>query len=241
MNALQIIYLHPSTLVPHPRNARLHTPKQLNQIAASIKQFGFNVPILVDADQRIIAGHGRNQAALALGLGQVPVVRIEHLTDAERRAFMIADNRLAELSEWNEEVLAFELEELSVIDEPLELTATGFEMAKIDALIEERHKPAPQEDPTDRPVDLASVEAVARLGDLWLLGRHRVVVGNALERESYKALIDNRRAEIIFIDPPFNVPIQGHVSGLGKARHREFVMGSGEMSGAEFGLPARCL
>jgi DNA modification methylase len=107
-------------------------------------------------------------------------------------------------------------------------------MAKIDVLIEEQHKPKQEDDPADLPVDPAAVEQVARSGDLWLLGRHRLFVGNALEKESYKALLDERQAEMIFIDPPFNVPIQGHVSGLGKARHSEFLMASGEMSHEQF-------
>lgn len=234
MNALRIAYLHPSSLTPHPRNSRVHKPKQVCQIAASIDQFGFNVPILIDANNQVIAGHGRLQAAQKLGLSEVPVVRIEHLAEARQRAFMIADNRLAELSEWDEEMLALELEELCVIDEPFEITATGFEMARIDALIEERHKPCAVVDPADQLVDPAMVEQVCRLGDLWLLGRHRLFVGNALERESYQALLDDQRAQLVFSDAPYNVPIQGHVSGLGKARHGEFKMASGEMSHDQF-------
>lgn len=169
---LRIEYLATSWLTPHPRNSRVHTPKHIEQIAASIEQFGFNTPILVDKDDQILAGHGRHLGALKLGLAHVPVVRLEHLTEAQRRAFMVTDNRLAELSEWDEEVLALELEELSVIDEPLEITATGLELARIDVLIKARHKPEAEVDPADFPVDPASVEQAARPGDLWLLGRH---------------------------------------------------------------------
>lgn len=234
MNLLQIHYKNPAELRPHPRNARIHSDRQIDQIAASIRSFDFNNPVVVDDNGQILAGHGRVLAAIKLGFEQVPCIALRHLSDAQRRAYMLADNQLSLLSIWNEEVLALELEELSVLDEPFEITDTGFEMPRIDALIEELHKPEPKADPADAPVDDSHVEAVARLGDLWLLGRHRLFVGSALDRESYQALLDGEQAEMVFIDPPFNVPIQGHVSGLGKAKHSEFVMASGEMSDAEF-------
>lgn len=234
MHALELTYRDPDTLAPHPRNARRHSKKQIDQIAASIDSFGFNTPILIDATNRILAGHGRVEAARKLGLRRVPTVAIEHLSEGERRAFMLADNRLGELSSWDDDMLAIELEELSVLDEPFEITATGFELPRIDVLIEERHKLEAEADIADAPIDLKAVEQVARPGDLWLLGRHRLFVGNALERASYQALLDGERAQMVFVDPPFNVPVQGHVSGLGKARHREFVMASGEMSAHEF-------
>ena len=234
MSPLKINYLPPATLHPHPRNARQHSEKQIRQLAASIRSFGFNAPVLVDESNQILAGHGRVAAALKLGLEQVPTVRIDHLDKTERRAFMLADNRLAELSQWNEEVLALELEELSVIDAPFEITDTGFELPRIDVLIEERHKPKEVTDPADALVDPAKVDRVSRPGDLWLLGRHRLFVGSALERESFKVLLDNREADLVFVDPPYNVPIQGHVSGLGKVQHAEFMMASGEMNDVEF-------
>lgn len=234
MNPLQIRYVSPTELRPHPRNARIHSERQIEQIAASIKSFNFNSPVIIDDTGQILAGHGRVLAAIKLGLQQVPCVSLRHLTETQRRAFILADNRLGELSEWNEDILALELEELSVVDEPFEITDTGFEMPRIDVLIEERHRPSVEVDAADASVDLNHVEAVARLGDLWLLDRHRLFVGNALERQSYPALLDDQLAQMVFIDPPFNVRIQGHVSGLGKARHPEFVMASGEMSNPEF-------
>ena len=235
MTNLQIAYVDPSTLAPHPRNARRHSAKQIDQLTVSISEFGFNTPILIDDQNQVLAGHGRLAAAMQLGLTQVPVVTIDHLTEAKSRGFMLADNRLGELSDWDEEILALELEELCEIDQTFEITATGFEMPKIDVLIEERHKPkVEEEDPADREVDPRTVESVAKPGDLWLLGRHRLFVGNALERESYQALLGGERAEMVFVDPPFNVPVQHHVSGLGKAKHPEFLMASGELSDAEF-------
>lgn len=234
MTSLQIHYMSPDALRPHPRNARTHSERQIGQIATSIRSFGFNSPILVDDGGQILAGHGRVMAAIKLGLDKVPCVALRHLSSAQRRAFMLADNQIATQSGWNEEILALELEELSIVDEPFEITDTGFEMPKIDVLIEERHKPPVEDDPADGPVNENEVEKVARLGDLWLLGRHRLFVGNALERESYQALLGREQAQMVFVDPPFNVRIQGHVSGLGKAQHAEFVMASGEMSDAEF-------
>lgn len=234
MSQLQIRYISPDELRPHPRNARNHSDRQIDKISASIRSFGFNSPVIVDDDGQILAGHGRVLAAVKLGLKEVPSVALRHLSETQRRAFMLADNRLGELSDWDEVMLAEELEILSVVDEPFEITDTGFEMPRIDVLIEERHKPEAELDPADDDVDITHVEPVARHGDLWLLGRHRLFVGSALEPESYHALLDDRLAQMVFIDPPFNVPIQGHVSGLGKARHSEFVMASGEMSDAEF-------
>jgi len=234
MANLQITFRSPLALAPHPKNARQHSPKQIDQIAASIASFGFNVPVLVDKTGQILAGHGRVQAAIQLGLTEVPTIAIEHLTETQRRAFMLADNRIAELSTWDEQQLAIELEELSSVDEPFEITDTGFDLARVDVLIEELHKPVTKSDPADLPVDPLTVESVARLGDLWLLGRHRLFVGSALDRLSYEVLLGRDRAQMVFIDPPYNVRIQGNVSGLGKARHSEFVMASGEMSSLEF-------
>lgn len=234
MTPLKVTYVSLDQLRPHPRNARLHSDQQIDKIAASIRSFGFNAPVLVDANNQILAGHGRVEAARKLGLVQIPTISIEHLSEGQRRAFMLADNRLSELSTWDEGLLAAELEELITFDEPFEITDTGFELPRIDSLIEDRHKAEAPADPADKPIDPTSVEGVARMGDLWLLGRHRLFVGNALEPASYQALLDGAKAQMVFIDPPFNVPIQGHVSGLGKARHGEFVMASGEMSDEEF-------
>lgn len=234
MHHLKIAYQPPSALIENARNSRTHSSRQVEQIAKSITSFGFITPVLVDAGNHIIAGHGRVRAAKLLQLERVPTVAVEHLTEAQKRAFVIADNRLAELSGWDEQILALELEELSSLEAAFEITDTGFELPKIDVLIEERHKPKPEVDSADAPVALSRVEKVARPGDLWLLGRHKLFVGDALDRLSYRVLLAGERADIVFIDPPYNVPIQGHVSGLGKARHDEFVMASGEMSSDEF-------
>ncbi len=234
MNNLRIEYVSPDALQADPCNARKHSQKQIEKIAASIRSFGFNTPVLIDHGSTIIAGHGRLEAAKLLRLAKVPIVRLEHLSKAQKRAFMLADNRIAQLSTWDENALAVELEELTLCDDPFEITDTGFELPKIDALIEELHKPKREDNDDDDPVDEARVQALARPGDLWLLGRHRLFVGNALEQESYQVLLDGRKARMVFCDPPFNVPVQGYVSGKGKVQHGEFVMGSGEMTSDEF-------
>ncbi|WP_181008504.1 site-specific DNA-methyltransferase [Sphingomonas montanisoli] len=234
MTPLQIIYRQPQMLSEHGRNARRHSTKQIDRLKSSIRSFGFNAPVVINEQGEILAGHGRVRAAIELKLGEIPTVTLNHLSPAQARAFMLADNRIAELSTWDEALLAEELEELSATDEPFEITDTGFELARIDVLIEERHKPKSDADPADAPVDPGAVETVSRPGDLWLLGKHRLLVGNALDPLSYRVLLGEERAQMVFIDSPYNVPIDGHVSGKGKVRHSEFVMGSGEMSDTEF-------
>lgn len=234
MSRLQIVYMNPSGLVQNPRNARVHSRKQIEQIGRSIAAFGFNSPVLRDAKNMIVCGHGRVAAAKALGLKEIPTVLLDHLTEAQKRAFILADNRTAELSEWDELTLAQELEQILELDCSFEITDTGFEMPRIDVLIEETHNPSPKQDPADEPVDPRLVEAVARPGDLWLCGRHLIFCGDALDPLSYKILLGAQKAQMVFVDPPYNVRIQGHVSGLGKARHQEFVCASGEMSSPEF-------
>jgi 16S rRNA G966 N2-methylase RsmD len=234
MHRLKVVYQSPRVLTENARNSRTHSAGQIDQIAKSITSFGFITPVLVDTSNQIIAGHGRVRAAKKLGLEKVPTISVEHLTEAQKRAFVIADNRLAELSGWDEQMLGLEFEELSSLEAPFEITDTGFELPKIDVLIEDLHKPEDKHDPADDPVAPSRVQKVAQLGDLWLLGRHALFVGDALDARSYPALLGRERAQMVFVDPPYNVPIQGHVSGLGKARHDEFVMASGEMSSAEF-------
>ncbi|MES2495987.1 MAG: DNA methyltransferase [Pseudomonadota bacterium] len=234
MTSLQINYRPPSSLSPHGRNARRHSPRQIDKLKASITSFGFNVPVIINPESQILAGHGRVEAAIALGLAEIPTVTVSHMSAMQARAFMLADNVIHDLSSWDEDILAQELQELVDVDEPFEITDTGFEAARIDVLIEERNKPKPETDKADDPVDPAAVESVSRLGDLWLLGRHRLFVGDALDRLSFEVLLGHERAQMVFTDPPFNCRVNGHVSGLGKVQHSEFVMGSGEMSTQEF-------
>jgi DNA modification methylase len=218
-----------------PKNPRVHSARQLRQIARSIESFGFNVPILVDSELKVIAGHGRVLAGLQLGLSEVPIIRLDHLSEAQARAFMIADNRLTENSAWDDALLAEQLKELSVLDLDFSLEATGFEMAEIDLRIEgTAAKSHEDEDPADTVPPITSLPALSRTGDLWQLGRHRVYCGNALDPRAFALLMDGEAAAVAFTDPPYNVKIEGHASGLGAVRHRDFAMASGEMDRSEF-------
>ena len=217
-----------------PKNPRLHRAKQIRQIARSIEAFGFNCPVLVDATLKVIAGHGRVLAARLLGWNEVPVIRLDHLSEAQARAFMIADNRLTETSVWDDRLLAEQLQQLSVLDLDFSLEATGFEMGEIDLRIEGLAPSPESSDKADLPAEPQMGPAISRGGDLWLLGEHRVYCGSALDPAAYAELMQGEKADAVFSDPPYNVPIGGNVSGLGAVRHREFAMASGEMSPAEF-------
>jgi DNA modification methylase len=218
-----------------PRNPRHHSDRQIRQIARSIEAFGFNVPILIDRNGKVVVGHGRYWAAELRGIQEVPTIRLEHLTDAQAKAFMIADNRLSETSEWDEQLLAESLRELCDLELDFSIEATGFEMGEIDLKIESLAGGAsdPDEEADELPSP-ATGPAVSQPGDLWLLNEHRVLCGNALDTRAYEALMAGKRATMVFCDPPYNVKIDGHASGLGRTHHPEFVMASGEMSDAEF-------
>src|SRR5712675_2101876 len=232
MRVLKIAYKNPRKLKPRARNPRTHTKKQIQQIAASIREFGFISPVLIDGTHGIIAGHGRVEAAKLAGMNDVPTVRVDHLTPAQIRAYVIADNKLAENAGWDRELLTLELQELSV-ELNFDVSVTGFETAEIDLLIEEFG-----EDTSDEADELPeinrSIPAVTRPGDCWRIGDHFLLCGDALKVDSYDQLLSGSKAQLVFTDPPYNVAIAGNVSGLGRNRHREFAMASGEMSIIEF-------
>ena len=219
-------------LKPAKRNARTHSKKQIHQIAASITEFGFTNPVLVDRKDQILAGHGRFEAAKLLGLPNVPVIRLEHLTEQQKRAYAIADNKLALNAGWDLDILAADLKELSELELPFDIEITGFATAEIDQLLDGPSKPI-KNDPLDS-VPPVSATAVTRLNDLWVLGDHKLLCADAREPTSYEALLGDEEARMVFADPPYNVPIEGHVGGLGSVKHREFAMASGEMSEHQF-------
>jgi DNA modification methylase len=232
---LNIQYRRIDTLRPDPANPRQHSKKQLKQIAESIKVFDFIVPVLIDRDGKIVCGHGRTQAAAALGMKEVPTICLEHLSPAQIRAFMIADNRLTENATWDDRLLAEQLRDLSLLGLDFSLEVTGFEMGEIDlriAALEESL--APSDDPTDVLPEASVGPPVSQPSDLWLLGHHRLVCGSALDAGAIAVLMGEERAAANFTDPPYNVPIDGHASGLGAIHHRPFPMASGEMNKAEF-------
>lgn len=230
MREYKLAYLDPGALLTRSRNPRTHTSKQIRQIANSIKEFGFTNPVLIDAEFRIVAGHGRVAAAKLLGLSSIPTICLPDLPPEKLRAYVIADNRLAELAGWDAAILKAEFDDLLLADPDFDLSVTGFEMAEIDGLLQEV-KPSSREDV------LPGIEAgsiVTQPGDLWLLGHHRLLCADATKGDSHSRLMQGRQAQIVFTDPPYNVPIAGHVGGLGKVQHAEFVMASGEMSSAQF-------
>jgi DNA modification methylase len=232
-SSLAIRYRQLRTLRPNGSNPRSHSKKQIAQIAESIKTFGFNVPILVVGDE-IIAGHGRFQASKLLGIDEVPTIELEHLDENQRRAFLIADNRLTENAEWDEVLLGKELKFLSEANLDFSLEAIGFEVAEIDLFIEDLTPATPDEPDPGNELPAMDSRAITKAGDLWILGKNRVLCGNALSKEDFCRLMRDSRANLVFTDPPYNVPIDGHVSGSGKAHHREFVMASGELTTDEF-------
>jgi hypothetical protein len=223
-----------SSLEPNARNPRTHTPKQIRQIADSIRVFGFNNPMLIDASNRVVAGHGRLKAARLLGLEEVPTIRLEHMTEAERRAYAIADNRLAELAGWDRDLLRAELSYIPELEIDFDLNLTGFETAEIDILMTPVG-PEGAQDPFDECLPLPGGDpAVSQPGDLWHLGPHHLLCGDSTRAAAFEQVMGGQLAELVFTDPPYNVPIDGHVCGLGRTRHHEFAMGAGELSEVEF-------
>ena len=232
---LEIVYRAIDELKPDPANARQHSKSQIRKLANSIETFGFNVPVLVDAELNVISGHGRLAACRALGLAEVPTLRLDHLSPAQLRAFMIADNRLTELAQWDDRLLAQQLHDLSLSGLDFSLEVTGFEMAEIDLRIASLgNLPVPDDDPIDAPPEQPADPPLSKIGDLWMLGDHRVLCGSALDAAAFAVLMGEERAAIVFSDPPYNVPIDGHASGLGAIHHRPFPMASGEMDRTQF-------
>ena len=230
----QIEMRDPKSLRPYAGNARTHSRKQIRQIADSIERFGFVNPILIDAEGDIIAGHGRLAAAQLLGIPEVPVLPVIHLSPAEKRAYILADNRLAEKAGWDKEILAIELQ--SLIDLDFEVELVGFELAEIDLILDEdRARNATGEsDLADQFPPVAKGPAITQVGDIWSLGAHRLICGDARDPKALAKLLGDEEVDLVFTDPPYNVAVDGHVGGLGKVKHREFAFASGEMSPAEF-------
>jgi DNA modification methylase len=232
---LEIVYRAIDEMKPDPANARQHSKEQIRKLANSIQTFGFNVPVLVDAALNVIAGHCRLAACRALGLAEVPTLCLDHLSPAQLRAFMISDNRLTELAQWDDRLLAQQLKDLSLLGLDFSLEVTGFEIAEIDlriASLEDLSEP--DDDPADALPEFPANPPLSKIGDLWMLGNHRVLCGSALDAAAFAALMGDERAAMIFTDPPYNVPIDGHASGLGAIHHRSFPMASGEMDRTEF-------
>jgi DNA modification methylase len=228
----QISLIAVEDLTPAPHNARKHPRTQVRAIARSIEAFGFNAPLLIDKYRQIIAGHGRYEAAKFLKLAQVPVIFLDHLTENQAKAYMLADNQLTDRSTWDDAKVAVQLKELSELVLDFDIEAIGFELPELDFRIQSLDTPdtsdaADEFEPTTGP-------AVTTIGDLWLLGPHRLYCGNALDTTAFITLMEAEKASAVFTDMPYNLKIDGHVSGNGSITHREFAMASGEKSKPEF-------
>lgn len=220
-------------LRPNPRNVRSHPNKQIDQLASAVTKFGIVTPVIVDSDNMILSGHGRVQALKKLGYTYVPTIKVDHLSAAAKRAYALAENKIAQNAGWDREALALELGDLVglLAEENIDLEATGFSPAELDALASDF-----QIDPAESGdnIPLLSASPVTRLNDIWVAGKHRVICGDARDVSVYQRLLGSDRADMIFTDPPYNVRISGHVGGRGRTKHREFAVASGEMSSGQF-------
>lgn len=228
---LVVNYISPNEVKPYRNNPKKHSDKQVQQLVKSIREFRFNNPILIDEHNELIAGHGRLLAAQHLQLGEIPAIRLTHLTPAQKKAYRIADNKLTENGEWDVDLLKLELKELDSLDLDFDLDITGFDNSEIDLLF----NPVAPADPKLNTVPyLSEKDVVSKTGDIWQLGAHRIICGNALDKNTFTALLGNKKADMVFADPPYNVKITGHVCGNGSVQHKEFAMASGEMTDDEF-------
>lgn len=227
----KITFIPITELKPYKNNARKHSAKQIQQIANSIKEFGFMSPVLINGDKQIMAGHGRVEAAKKLGMKEVPVISTNHLSEDRRRAFIIADNKIAQNAEWDNDLLSVELKYLNtVIDFDIEIT--GFETPEIDLITDIDEI----EDDQDNEVAAPEIDkpSITKRGDVWDLGEHRLICRDSTLSDTFTELLGKERAHMIFTDPPYNVPIDGHVCGLGSVKHKEFAMAAGEMTDEQF-------
>lgn len=215
---------------PLGRETRKHPPQQVRKLAVSLKRFGFVVPILVDPEGRVVGGWGLLLAARQLGLEAVPAVTVTDLSEADLRALRLALNRITDDSGWDPKTLALEFSDILELAPQFDLEVTGFEMGEVDVLLD--GDSADEED--DLPDTDDQATPATRAGDLWILGEHQLLCGDALKADSYARVLGTDKADMLFADPPYNVPIDGHASGLGAIKHGNFAMASGELSPAEF-------
>jgi len=235
IHSSEIEFLPIEALKLDPRNPRTHSRNQRRLIKKSIEKFGFTNPVLIGANNEVLAGHGRIEVANELGMATVPCRRLAEMSEEEKRAYLIADNKLALGAGWDRDLLALHFGELGAVG--FDVSLTGFEMGEIDILMKEveaADTASTADNDDESPQPDREAPAVVRPGDIIICGRHLIMCGNAREENDVRALMRDKRATAVFIDPPYNVPIQGHVSGLGKIRHREFAEASGDLSPEQF-------
>ena len=225
--ALTVVYRPVGDLKPDPRNARTHPKRQIEQLRASILQFGFTNPVLVDEAGVLIAGHGRLRAAKEIGLPTVPTIELAGLSEVQKKALRLADNKIALNAGWDLEILKLELAEIATLDVDFDLSLTGFASGEIDVVLKAAN------DPDDEVIPAVPEEPRTRSGDVWTLGEHRIGCGDGRDFAFLRRLVgEGSSIDAAFLDPPYNVKINGHANA--KGRHREFAMASGEMSEAAF-------
>ncbi|MGL4722351.1 MAG: site-specific DNA-methyltransferase [Desulfovibrionaceae bacterium] len=234
MTKLSIIYVNRKDITPYKNNPRIHDEKHINQIVSSIKTFDFTNPILLDENNEILAAHGRFLAAQHLQIESLPCVILPHLTEAQKKTYRIADNKLTINGAWDENLLGLEFKDLSELELDFSLDVTGFSIPEIDLKIQ--NLIVENQDPLDEIQEIDEVNIIAQAGDIWQLGEHIIFCGNSLDANSFNKLMEDKKARMIFTDAPYNVKITGHVCGSGKIQHDEFAMASGEMSEEEFTL-----
>jgi DNA modification methylase len=230
-NAVRIERVPIQDLRLNANNSRLHPKKQIVKLARAIKEFGFLIPALIDPENIIIAGHARVEAATTLGLPEVPCIRANHLSEGQKRAFAILDNRLTEDATWDFQLLAKELEFLQV--EGIDLQSTGFEIPECEMIFAAADTPQNATE-DDKIPELELTRAITKSNDLWILGEHRLACADARRPESFALLLSGLKADLVFVDSPYNLKIRGHVSGKGRTKHREFAQASGEKTSAQF-------
>jgi len=230
-NTQQLEYWPIAKLVPGPK-VRKHSEAQIERICASIRKFGFLCPPLIEATGQIIAGVARVEAARRAGFEELPALVASNLSATDIKAYRIADNRLAEMSTWDRDALKLEFQSILDIDSSFDLQWSGFDTAEIDLVLNPID--ANEDDSPDDEAPALGAVPVSRVGDVWMLGEHRLVCGDALSDDAFDLLMGGEKARLVLSDVPYNVPVDGHVGGLGKKQHREFVQASGEMTADEF-------
>lgn len=232
MSNLEIRTVSLAKIRPYAKNAKTHSDEQIRQLANSIQEFGLNSPFLVDENNEIIAGHGRFAAAQLLGLDEVPVIQLSHLSDAQKRAYRLADNKIAENGGWNEELLKLELSELEISCD-FDIQLTGFSTIEIDVMQNEKSAKGEPDEKANAVTFVPAEEVITKPGDLWLIGNHRLLCGSSLEEANFEKLMDGKLVDLISTDPPYN--IDSKTIGLsGKHQHPDFQMAAGEMDQAQF-------
>lgn len=219
------------SLRPHPSNARTHTRAQVQEIATSIREFGWTSPIIRDEQNRILSGHGRCEAAKILGLREVPTILVSDLSEAQLRLLMLADNKIGENAGWDDDALALTFKDLA--EAGIDLSISGFSIPEIDQLLV-GSTARPDEKANSVPAIDPEMPAISQRGDIWILGRHRLHCGDATDANAFATLMAGSQAQMGLTDPPYNVVIDGHAGGLGGVHHREFAMASGEMTEIQF-------